>query len=609
MADALILTTNGSVPVFVSGGADVGPAGPAGPAGGVDNVATRSALAAISASAGMTRVLTETGREGLFVFNSANLSTYVTADTLQGVYVAPASAPTGASGAWVRQHDGILRPEWFGALGNDAALAGTDDSAAFAAAIALAPLIAKSDAANPSYKGGAKILLRGDAYYLGSTTLEVKNNITVEGMGNGISAANSTRLRWAANTTGIRVLDYNSAGASGEASPTHTTGQGTILRGMQLSGGYTLAGGEGEYHGIHARTRITVEDVNVCKFAGSGIHIVADTGSPPTIGNANNWQINRATITECRDGVYVAGGDTNGGTGVGIVAANNRRWGIFDNSFLGCTWIGPLAESNGLTPGNIVTVVTYGGNLYSVVYGQEANASTNAPSGTTADTAYWLYIQAGGAFAPANIVAWTSGMTVRAGGSFCAPNVNSRSVFIGAYIEGSQGQGQIWPQCLAIGGLATFNGPHIYSDQSKITADSYEGFKSKRLNIDEYGVFGSYVQASRFNAKNGIYQASLRIDPNKGIIDGWDGSAFIPYQWDAKDVVYRYNGAGTTLTLDTNGINLATGKNLRVNGTQVVGARGAALPADATDLATALTLVNAIKARMKATGGHGLVAD
>jgi hypothetical protein len=48
---------------------------------------------------------------------------------------------------------------------------------------------------------------------------------------------------------------------------------------------------------------------------------------------------------------------------------------------------------------------------------------------------------------------------------------------------------------------------------------------------------------------------------------------------------------------------------IRINSQQVVGARLTALPADATDLATVITLANAIKARLKTTGGHGLVAD
>lgn len=69
-------------------------------------------------------------------------------------------------------------------------------------------------------------------------------------------------------------------------------------------------------------------------------------------------------------------------------------------------------------------------------------------------------------------------------------------------------------------------------------------------------------------------------------------------------------GDGTVeATFDSTGLNLASGDSYRINGQQVVGARGAALPADATDLASAIALVNAIKARIKTTGGHGLVAD
>jgi hypothetical protein len=51
-------------------------------------------------------------------------------------------------------------------------------------------------------------------------------------------------------------------------------------------------------------------------------------------------------------------------------------------------------------------------------------------------------------------------------------------------------------------------------------------------------------------------------------------------------------------------VDLLTGKVLRVNGTQVVGARGAAV-ADATDAATVITQLNALLARLRA---HGLIA-
>lgn len=80
-------------------------------------VSTRVALAAISAPVnGQIATLTEAGREGVFRFSTANLSAQVTLDTGQGIYVAPAAATSGASGAWVR----VVGPgepwqaSWFG---------------------------------------------------------------------------------------------------------------------------------------------------------------------------------------------------------------------------------------------------------------------------------------------------------------------------------------------------------------------------------------------------------------------------------------------------------------------------------------------------------------
>ncbi len=109
---------------------------PAGPTG--DGLSTLSALTYIVAVEGDVAYLGEPGREGMFVFRETNLSTQVTADPLQGLYVAPALDPTGGSGAWVRQWDGVNgRPEWFGAVPSSI---GTDNAAALAACIALCPV-------------------------------------------------------------------------------------------------------------------------------------------------------------------------------------------------------------------------------------------------------------------------------------------------------------------------------------------------------------------------------------------------------------------------------------------------------------------------------------
>lgn len=79
-------------------------------------VMSKTLLAAIASPLNdQTAILMEEGGEGTFKFSTANLSTQVTADPYQGIYVAPAAAPTGASGAWVRViHDNIYRASWFG---------------------------------------------------------------------------------------------------------------------------------------------------------------------------------------------------------------------------------------------------------------------------------------------------------------------------------------------------------------------------------------------------------------------------------------------------------------------------------------------------------------
>ncbi len=84
-------------------------------------VASRGLLAALATSG--AAYLTETGREGDFVWSSANLSAQVTADPLQGLYVAPTAAPTGASGAWVRRYSGTAYVSWWGITLNSQAAA------------------------------------------------------------------------------------------------------------------------------------------------------------------------------------------------------------------------------------------------------------------------------------------------------------------------------------------------------------------------------------------------------------------------------------------------------------------------------------------------------
>jgi hypothetical protein len=102
----------------------------------------------------------------------------------------------------------------------------------------------------------------------------------------------------------------------------------------------------------------------------------------------------------------------------------NRQAGIYDSSLLGNAYHrvphGQQRHPDGQRWCVTVaaTCVSYGGKLYQVVVGQDAGASTNAPSGTTADNQWWWYRQAG-APGPGGPL-WVSGIHVRAGGAQCA---------------------------------------------------------------------------------------------------------------------------------------------------------------------------------------------
>ena len=114
-----------------------GPAGVVTSASGQSVSSTVSMAAIASPVAGQSAILTAAGRAGVFVFSSADLSAEVTLDTEEGIYIAPSSDATGASGAWVRASADEVNVKWFGATGDGV----TDDTAVINAAMQAANYI------------------------------------------------------------------------------------------------------------------------------------------------------------------------------------------------------------------------------------------------------------------------------------------------------------------------------------------------------------------------------------------------------------------------------------------------------------------------------------
>jgi len=133
--------------------------GTPGPTG--DGVSTFSALAGVNGADGDAAFLTEGLRGGTFVYRAGNYTSLVTADPLQGIYVATTADPTGALGAWVRQVDEDIKPQWYGTLGNGT----TDDTATLQAAID----------ANP----GKAILLTKGSYRI-TVSIKINSRVTLD---------------------------------------------------------------------------------------------------------------------------------------------------------------------------------------------------------------------------------------------------------------------------------------------------------------------------------------------------------------------------------------------------------------------------------------------
>jgi len=535
--------------------------------------------------------LCEAGREGLFVWDGSNLSANVTADTCQGIFVAAASDATGASGAWVRKFSGAVNVRWFGATGDGS----TDDSAAFTAALAALKSFAENQSTSGFYKGSPKLFIPAGHYFLGTTPIDVNHTVIIEGEGSGRfgpGAGGCSRLRWAAESSGIRVQFASTSAELTVDSTTHDGAGGVVLKQLMLDGGH--AGTEGEFHGLVCRSVVTAEDIYIRNFPGDGIRGWAGNviGHGSVSGNVSVSCFKSVRIENCRVGSDVRGSDANVVTFINCEAVANRQAGFVDDNGAGSnSYIGCHCASNGVVSGNIPTQCTFSGNHYAVKWGQDSGAAINAPSGATSDNAYWIYIEPGSA---ADVYpAWSSGTVFRSGGDYVT--LNSAGVVLVCYSE--------------YGGFSQLNGTTLI--QSGTIGNSY--YRGGTRIVPQYdGIAVRQTSNSCFYLDTGSSEAGLfargldttvfgYVDFVKGAGNLYLASPVIGHHFRVGDY-YTYT---VPATIDGGGIHIAAGSALSLGGQQVVGARQTGTPADATDLATALALVNALKAKLIA---HGLIA-
>jgi hypothetical protein len=462
--------------------------------GGNGSAASRAALAALTAQQSPV-VLLEAGREGLFIFDSANLTARVSADSAQGIYVAPSSSPSGASGAWVRKYSGPLDIRWFGGVANSTALSGgvfngTDNSAAVNAARAVAALTLGGAIHFPQGSGGYRfaskhtltggIAITGDGWH--ENPGSVGGNTYV-----GIQQYPGSVLCFDADVGGFQFIAYTDNNANATAFE-YQSSIGSIIRDIMLYGG----GGTGTgAHGIESRTCLNMDNVRIENFAGSGLRIIASASGAVPYGSSDCGSYRRVNCGFNRlHGLHVTGDDANVNHFDTCSAANNGGAGFLFPEGLGNAFTSCHAASNNQShPSNI-----YAGNHSA---GQRAQ----------------------------NIADW-AGLSDPNAGSFVITGTAACNVLDDCYAEGGLGQkADIRPPSLVFGG-------NLASPVSHTTAST----------------------AARYNSSQIVNLGTIVAD-NSGVVDIQGG--MLQASNAAGNPVFRLTGTGTYSYLQMYGAGVA----------------------------------------------------
>jgi len=345
------------------------------------------------------------------------------------------------SGAVVRTAQSKMRDvvsvKDFGAVGDGVA----DDYAAIMAAI-------NSETYGTGfYVSGPAVYFPPGTYYC-SQTIQLKKSVRLYGDGSGLPSSSTATLKFPGGKTGIIVQRYNTIDNTIQ-SPATTGGDASIIEGLRFIGGIGAPDVYGG-HCIWLRARAVIRNVYIQSFTGNGLHIVASSGAGGAAeGNANNFYVDTGRIQLCEHGIFVDGADANAGYVGAVDVTSNRRWGVWDSSFLGNTYVAIHADSNGYyAAGGVSAFASFGGSSYQAAPTATASQLVTTQPGT--NSAIWYPIAA-----TSYAIAWTGSQpagTYRSGGPFYTDSLNARNVFLGCYVESGHGASWFSTTGISVGG-------------------------------------------------------------------------------------------------------------------------------------------------------------
>jgi hypothetical protein len=405
-----------------------------------------------------------------------------------------------------------------------------------------------ADAILAAITANNRVFFPAGTYYC-SKTINLKKVVVLEGEAGTIVTTPEqwpTVIKFADNVVGFFVQrsNTNANDAGVPVIETATTGaDGSIFRNLRIiRGDGTMPAAYNGKHGFWVKARCLIEDCLVTGFGGEGIYVAASasaTTDPLLLGNANNFAISRTrSSANAGRGVYILGADANVGLVSKCDSSNNGRQGFLDSAFLGTTLISCHTAGNGK-----FSQVHYSGNRY---YCRSDTLGASTIPGT--DDAVWFLIGAGGV--SATYPEWSSANTYYRGSAFESTNINSTSVYVGCYEEGSQPPSKLAQRTLSISGA--WGDLEIDSAGARIVAAGLDGLRSlSAFTSRREDSSGNTVSTTvGGDANNGDIIRSFHVDHPLGWRLRFNG-ANIDYRYSnlANAVAYQITGVNTAVTL------------------------------------------------------------
>lgn len=258
-----------------------------------------------------------------------------------------------------------------------------------------------------------------------SDSIHFSKGIIIEG--EGVVGYPATQLVFPINKSGL-VFSYTVAqgGFGAEVSNISITGQFATPTNTAV-------------HAITVRTRVNFTNIIINQFDGDGFHISACAAQPSgdnnNYGNASTSVLTNISAHYCTNGIFVEGCDASTILFNNIDCSQNRRWGVFDNGFLGNTYIKPHFAFNGAAIAGATTVVKYNNVYYAALYNHDGyfGDATDSNYNKRPDTTIGTYWQVVGTMVESG--AWQPNTRYYSGGAMSVKNVNARTEIYSPYTE------------------------------------------------------------------------------------------------------------------------------------------------------------------------------